>query len=317
MAQISIGTLTDIEKSAYVKEALQFAQLTLIYRQYANKDNVQEREGKTRQWDRFSIPAVTSGTDFTGAATYVKNTTGANPTFTPATPTTTTVTATADYLFGKGHEWTNSVAYTSFLDVKDNLRRVNAEHAGRAVDTECRDTFLAGTTVQYANSKSSRMGLISTDKIVMNDIFASITTLRNNSAQPIKGMFGANISWNVNQQLSQDTAFQNALNYQQKDDLFVGVIARIYGCRFTGTDNATTVANSGSNNTVGNVEETLIFAQDGTGVTYWGKDDYDLIYTGPGGWGDEWSVRNALTWKYCGKAVILNQNWLLRLESAR
>jgi N4-gp56 family major capsid protein len=316
MAQISIGTLADIEKSAYVKEALRFAQLTLIYRQFANKDNVAEREGKTRQWDRFSIPAVTSGSDFTGAATYVSNTTGANPTFTPATPGTTTVTASADYLFGKGHEWTNSVAYTSFLDIKENLRRVNAEHAGRAVDTECRTTFLAGTTVQYAGAKASRMALISTDKIVMNDIFDSVTVLRNNSAQPIKGLFSVAHSWNAEAQLMKDTAFQTAVA-QQKDYIFVGTIAELYGCRFVGTDNATTVANSGSNNTISNVEQTLIFGQDAAGVTNWGKDDYDLVYTPPGGWGDEWGVRNALTWKYNGKAVILNQTWMLRLETAR
>lgn len=316
MAQISIGTLSDIEKSAYVKEALRFAQLTLIYRQFGNKDNVSEREGKTRQWDRFSIPAVTSGTDFTGSATYVKNTTGANPTFTPATPGTTAVTASADYLFGKGHEWTNSVAYTSFLDIKENLRRVNAEHAGRAVDTEVRDTLLVGTTVAYANAKASRNLLTAVDKISMNDIFDTTTTLRNNSAQPIKGMFTVAHSWNVNSQLFKDSAFQAAIA-QQRDYIFKGTIAELFGDRFVGTDNATTVANSGSNNAVGNVEQTLIFGADAYGVSYWGKDDYDLVYTGPGGWGDEWAVRNALTWKYNGKAVILNQSWMLRLESSR
>jgi hypothetical protein len=46
-------------------------------------------------------------------------------------------------------------------------------------------------------------------------------------------------------------------------------------------------------------------------------DDFDIVYTGPGGWGDEWATRHAMTWKYVFKSVILNQNWLVRLESAR
>lgn len=316
MAVISIGTLTDIEKSDYVKEGLEFAKYNLIYRQFGQKEQVEERAGKTRQWFRFAVPAVTSGSDFSGAATYVKNTTGASPTFTPATPTTATVTATADYLFGKGHEWNGGAAYTILSDIKKELRRVNAEHAGRAVDTEVRDAAVAGTTVAYANGKASRGLLDSNDKIDMNDIFDAVTTLRNNSARPIKGLFSVAHSHNVVTQLMKDTAFQTAVQFQ-KDYIFTGTIAELYGCRFVGTENAPTVSNSGSNNAVSTVEQTLIFADGGLGVTYWALSDYDIIYTPPGGWNDEWANRHALTWKYSGKAVRLNESWILRLESAR
>lgn len=316
MAVISIGTLADIERSKYVQEALDFAKYNLIYRQFGQKDKAAKREGKTFQWVRFDIPAITSGTDFTGAATYVKNTTGAAPTFTPATPTDTAVTATADYLFGKGHEWNNGVAYTSFLDIEAELRKVNAEHAGRAVDSETRDTIIAGTTVGYANTKASRGLLASVDQIDMNDIFDNVTTLRNNSARPIRGLYTVLHSHHVTKQLMKDTAFQTAIQFQ-KDYIFTGTIAELYGCRFVGTENAPTVSNSGSNNAVSTVEQTLIVGDGAYGVSYWMMNDYDLVYTPPGGWNDEWANRNALTWKYVGKAVILNQSWMLRLESAR
>lgn len=316
MAVINIGTLTDIERTSYVKEALDFAKMQLIYRQFGQKDEVEERAGKTRQWVRFTVPTVESGSDFLSSATYVKNTTGASPTFTPATPGTTAVTASADYLFGKGHEWSNPVAFTSFMDIKKNLREINAEHAGRAVDTEVRDILKVGTTVGYANGKASRGLLAPADTIDMNDIFDNVTTLRNNSVRLIKGMLSVAHSHNVTAQLMKDTAFQNAIQFQ-KEYIFTGVIAELYGCRFVATENAPTVSSSGSNNAVNNIEQTLIFGANAYGVTYWMKDDYDLIYTPPGGWGDEWANRNALTWKFAGKAVILNQSWLLRLESAR
>ena len=316
MAAISIGTLTDIEKSDYVREGLKFAQYNLIYRQFGQKEQVKKREGKTRQWFRFSVPALTSGADFSGAATYVSNTTGAPPTFTPATPTTTTVTATADHLFGKGHEWNGGAEYTSFANIESELRRINAEHAGRAVDTEVRDVIKAGTTVNYANAKASRGLLSSADTIDMNDIFDAGTTLRNNSTRLIKGMYSVAHSHNVTAQLMKDTAFQSAIA-QQKPYIFTGTIAELYGMRFVGTENAPTVSNSGTGNSVGTVEQTLIFGEGAYGVTYWMMDDYDIIYTPPGGWGDEYKTRHALTWKMVQKAVILNQSWMLRLESAR
>lgn len=316
MAVISVGTLTDIEKSSYVKEGLKFAEYNLIYQQFGQKDKVEKRDGKTRQWFRFSIPAITSGSDFTGSATYVKNTTGASPTFTPATPSTATVTASADYLFGKGHEWSESVEYTSLADLPMELRKVNAEHAGRAVDTEVRDVLVAGTTVGYANAKANRNLLDSADKVDLYDIFDSVTTLRNNSARPIKGLFSVLHSHDVTNRLFRDSVLQSAIQFQ-KPYMFKGTIAEIYGCRFVGTENAPTVSNSGSNNAVASVEQTLIVADGAYGVTHWMMDDYDIIYTGPGGFGDEWKVRNALTWKMVHKAVILNQSWMLRLESSR
>jgi len=316
MAVLNIGTLSDIEKTKYIKESLAFAKYQLIFRQFGQKDKVEAREGKTCQWIRFTIPTVTSGSDFSGSATYVKNSTGAAPTFTPATPGDTTVTATMEFLFGQGHEWNAGVEYSSLVDLPKELRKVNAEHAGRAVDTEVRDVLKVGTTVGYANAKASRMALISTDKIDMDDIFAQVTTLRNNSAPLIKGLYTVAHSHNVTEQLMKDTAFQNAIQFQ-KPYIFTGTIAELYGSRFVGTENAPTVANSGSNNTISTLEQTLIFGDNAYGVTYWMLNDYDMIYTGPGGWGDEYANRHALTWKFVGKAVRLNENWMLRLESAR
>lgn len=316
MAVLNIGTLTDVEKTKYVKEALAFAKYQLIYRQFGQKDRVEAREGKTVQWIRFTIPAVTSGTDFSGAATYVKNTTGAAPTFTPATPGDTTITASMEFLFGQGHEWNEGVEYSSLVDLPKELRKINAEHAGRAVDTEVRDVAKVGTTVGYANAKASRMALISTDKIDMDDILDNVVTLRNNSAPLIKGLLTVACSHNVIAQLMKDSAFREVVRYQ-KDYYFTGAIAELYGCRFVQTENAPTVANSGSNNTISTLEQTLIFGDSAYGVTYWMMNDYDMIYTGPGGWGDEYANRHALTWKFVGKAVILNQAWMLRLESAR
>lgn len=316
MAVINLGTLSDIEKTFYHREALEFAKPALIYQQFGQKDRVPAREGKTAQWIRFDKPALTSGADFTGAATYVKNTTGAAPDWTPATPTDVTVQAQMDSLFGKGHEWNEAVEYTSLVDLPKELRKLNAQHAAEAVETEVRDIIVAGTNVAYANQKANRGLLTAGDEVDMNDFFDSVTTLRNNDAPLINGMYSALTSHNVITQLMKDTAFQSAIQFQ-RDYIFTGTIAELYGVRFLSSSLAPTVTDSGSNNAVSNVEQTLIVGGNSYGVTHWLLGDYDLIFTPPGGHGDEWATKNKLTWKMYHKAVILNQNWILRLESAR
>lgn len=317
MAQIKLSDLSDLEKSSYVREGLPNAKPNLIYAQFAQKDRVAKRDGKTRQWFRMAKVSVTSGTNtsFSGC-TYCKNSTGAPPTWTPATPTDTTVTATVDYLFGQGHEWVDAVEYNQFADLPAELRKLNFMHASEAIDTEVRDVIKVGTTVSFANARSYRKDLQSTDTVDMTDIFDAVTTLRNNDAPLINGNYSVMCSANVIAQLMKDTAFQSAIQFQ-KPYIFTGTIAELYGCRFLFSSRAATTTNGGSASQIATIEQTIITGDNAYGKTAWMLDDFDIVYTQPGGWGDEWAVRHAMTWKYEMKSVILNQNWLLRLESSR
>jgi len=316
MSAISLGSLSDLEKTSYVREGLPVAKPKLIYAQYAVKDRVAKREGKTRQWFRMTKVGITSGSDFTGAATYVKNSTGASPTWTPQTPTDTTVSAQVDYLFGKGHEWNDAVEYNSFADLPKELRQLNFLHAGEAIDTEVRSVVVAGTNVVYANARATRPNLLSDDYADMTDFFSASTNLRNNDAPEINGMYRAMCSANVIEELMRDTAFQSAIQLQ-KNYLFVGTIAELYGIGFNFSSRAATTTNGGSASQIATIDQTIITGDNAYGKTAWMLDDFDIVYTKPGGWGDEWAVRHAMTWKYEFKSVILNQSWMVRLESSR
>jgi N4-gp56 family major capsid protein len=219
-------------------------------------------------------------------------------------------------LFGQGNEWNEGVDYTSFADLPKELRVLNTVQAAEAIDTEVRDVVVAGTTVQYANGRSTRPNLLSTDYIDMNDIFDAVTTLRNNDAPEISGMYSALCSANVIAELMKDTAFQSAIQFQ-KPYIFSGTIAELFGVRFTFSSRAATTSDGGSASQIATIDQTMIVGDNSYGKTAWLLDDFDIIYTPPGGWNDEWAVRHALTWKFMFKSVILNQNWLLRLESAR
>lgn len=317
MAVVNIGTLTDLEKSSYVREGLDIARPNLIYQQFGQGDRVAKRDGKTRQWFRMTKPSLDSGTDedFTSIQ-YVKNTTGASPNWTPATPADTTVTAQVDFLFGQGHEWNEGVNYTSLADLPKELRILNAQHAAEAIEVEVRDVVVAGTNVYYANSKASRGLLTAGDTVDLDDFIDVVTGQRNYDATPIGGLFRALVSANTVGQLMKGTAFREAVQFQ-RDYLFTGTIAELFGVGFAWSSLAPTVTDSGSANAIANVEQSIIVAANSYGITRWMMNDYDIIYTPPGGHGDEWANKHKLTWKYMFKSVILNQNWLARLETAR
>jgi N4-gp56 family major capsid protein len=198
MAAMTLSSLTDLQKTDYVREGLPNAKPKLLYAQYAVKDRVAKREGKTRQWFRMTKPGLTSQSgDFSGTTyQYVKNTTGASPTWTPATAADTTVTAQADFIFGQGHEWNDGMEYMSFADIPKELRALNFMHAGEAIDTEVRSVVTAGTNVIYANARTTRPNILSTDTVDMADFFSASTNLRNSDAPEIQGMYSAIVSAN-------------------------------------------------------------------------------------------------------------------------
>lgn len=319
MAAISIGTLTDLEKTDYVAEGLEWAKPNLIYQQFGMGDRVPKRAGHTRQWFRMTKPGLASGgADFSSTTyQYIKNTTGASPTWTPATPADTTVSAQVDFLFGQGHQWNEGVDYTSFADIPKELRMLNAQHAAEAIEQEVRNVLRVGTSVYYANNKASRNLITSADQVDMNDFLAVVTALRNNDARPIRGNFRAMVSANVVQQMLQDSSFREIVSRSSKDYYFTATIAEFLGLGFQFTSIAPTIANSGSNNAVSTLEQSIIVGMNSYGITKWMLNDYDVVYTSPGGHGDEWMNKHALTWKYNFKSVILNQSWMYRLESAR
>jgi N4-gp56 family major capsid protein len=316
MAVINLASLTDLERTDYVLKGLPFAKPNLVYSQFGQTDRVAKRAGKTRQWFRFTKSAVTSGDDFTGSATYVKNSTGAPPTFTPATPTDTTVTAQVDFLFSKGYEWNEGVEYTYLADLPEELRKLSFQHAAEVIDYEVKTVVVAGTNVIYANGRATRPNILSTDYSDMEDFFAAGRTLQNNDAPKINGLYRAVISPDVQYELMQSTTFQTAIQFQ-KPYTFTGTIAEIYGIGFTMSSQAANTTSGGSASQIAYIDQSMIFGQGAYGITKWKYDDFDTVYTSPGGWGDEYSVRHGLTWKYQHKAVILNNDWMVRLESAR
>ena len=240
-----------------------------------------------------------------------------SPTWSPETVTDATVTATLE-LWGNGITLLEALKETSFLDLPDEYKKLIGQNAGEAINEKVRDILIAGTSVNYANSKSSRTALVTTDTLDLDDILDTVQSLETADAPTIGEEYVAIISPYVKTRLMKDTAFREATRYLAKDNsIFTGEIANIDGVRFVRTSTAPSVANSGSNNSVSNVEQTIILGEGAYGIARLLPGDFDVVVTPPGGHGDEYKVKTAIAWKAYLKAVILQQTFMRRLESAR
>jgi len=288
-----------------VRKTLEFAKPKLVYPQFGQPDMVMQRKGQTASWLRFSKLAIPSAvlTD--------------SPTFTPETVTTTPVTATLE-LWGNGVEIVEALKETSFLDLPMEYKKLIGQNAGETINEKVRDILVGGSGVQYANGAATLTDLISTDTADMDDFIDTVQSLEVSDASPIGDSFVAIISPYVKTRLMKDSAFREATRYLAKDNMiFTGEIANIDGVRFVVTSTAPSRSSSGSASSVSNVEQSIVIGDGAYGIARLLPGDFEVVVTPPGGHGDEYKVKTAITWKAYLKAVILNQTFIRRLESAR
>ena len=288
-----------------VRKTLEFAKPKLVYPQFGMPDLTMRRKGQTASWLRFTKLAIPSSV------------LDDSPTWSPETVTESTVTATLQ-LWGNGVELTEALDETSFLDLPDEYKKLVGQNAGETINQKVRDVLVAGTSVDYANAVAARQNLISTDTIDLDDILKSVENLEVQDAPKIGDEYVAIISPYVKTRLMKDTAFREAVRYLAKgSSMFTGELVSIDGTRFVVTSTAPSVSNSGSNNSIASVEQTIILGDGAYGIARLMPGDFDVVVTPPGGHGDEYKVKTSIAWKAYLKAVILNQSFMRRLESAR
>lgn len=305
MAEMTTSNLSDVLQAYKVRKTLEFAKPRLVYPQFGMPDLTMFRKGKQATWlrfDKLAIPSVALSE---------------KPTWAPETVTDTTVSATLE-LWGNGIEMTELLDKTSLYDLPNEFKELIGQNAGETINQKVRNILVAGTSVSYANGKGSRGLLTAADTVDLDDILATTQEMEGADAPKIGDNYVAIISPYVKTQLMKDSAFREAVRYLAKDStMFTGELVTIDGVKFVVTSTAPTVTNSGSNNAIANVEQTVILGKHAYGIARLMPGDFKVVVTPPGGHGDEYEVLTKIAWKAYLKAVILNQTFMRRLESAR
>ena len=305
MAQMTRALAPNTIEVYNVRKTLEFAKPKLVFPQFGAPDLVMQRKGQTASWLKFTKLGIPSSV------------LSDSPTWSPETVSDATVTATLQ-LWGNGVELTEFLKEVSFLDLPDEYKKLIGQNAGETINEKVRDVLVGGTSVNYANAKASREAVLTTDTVDLDDILDTVQSLETSDAPMIGDEFVAIISPYTKTRLMKDTAFREATRYLAKDNsIFTGEVANIDGTRFVRTSTAPSVANSGSNSSVANLEQTIILGDGAYGIARLLPGDFDVIITPPGGHGDEYKVKTSMAWKVYLRAVILQQTYMRRLESAR
>lgn len=303
------AALTDLDKQFYDTVLLERALPNLVHAQWAQQRPIPGGVGRTIEFRRFdalselSAAPLTPGVVPSGEVMSI-------------TAVTASVSQFGAYILGS-----DDLELASIDAVLTENSELLGEQAGETLDIVVREIIVAGTNVQYANGKGSRGDINSGDVLDASEILTAVTNLKVNNARPVKdNRYIAIIHPNTTQRALEDTTisniFQNA--YARSDSgnpLSVGELGDIYGARFVESTNARIFSGAGVSSE--DVYASLFIGANAYGVLELESLTLETYFKprGSGGaTGDPLEQLWSQGWKAYFAAVILNQNWIRRVE---
>lgn len=288
----------------YDKKLLMRLVANFVYMQWAQKRPIPKNGGKTIDF-RKMLGLAPAATPLTEGVTPSGN-----------TITMTNVTATIAQ-YGDFVEYSDLVDMTAIDPILDELADVLGEQSANTLDNIVRDILVAGTSVQYANGRVSRITVAAGDNLTVVEIRKAVRTLKRNNVKPVDGGdYVAIVEPGTTFDLQSDTKWEAAAQYAGSKQIFSGEIGRLYGVRFVETSNAKKFAGAGAAGV--DVYATLILGRDAYGVIdVAGSGNVQNIVKpiGSSGTSDALDQRGTTGWKVKAfTAKIIEQAAIVRIE---
>ena len=296
-------------KTFYDRTLLESAKPNLIHSQFGQKRPIPKNGGKKIEFRRYgALPkALTPLTE-------------------GVTPDGRKLTVTA--IEAEVHQYGDYVALSDVLDLTaiDNnvleATKAIGNQAGLTLDTITRNILQAGTNVQYCpkigasgatTAVTSRADIDATCKLTVDEIKKAVATLKANNVPKISGSYVAIIHPYAAYDLMSDPAWEEMQKYTNAENMYEGEIGRIAGVRFVESSEALIVKTS----TNPAVFCTLILGENAYGITEVTGGGLKTIIKqlGSAGTADPLDQRSTVGWKAMQTAEILQQNYMIRLES--
>lgn len=192
-----------------------------------------------------------------------------------------------------GNAVTNSelLIQSSFDDVMATTTTLLGRDYALVMDCELRDVALSGTNIVYGGKKTSREALTTGDKMTVSVIKDAIEVLSTNNAPKYNGAFWiCFVHPHQSRDLRDDSAWINASNYGNPEQLFNGEIGRIDDTRFIET---TLMCNGKAKTTDPSHKDYLVKGykdpEDGSAEAL-GTDVYQSVIFGEQYYGIAWSL---------------------------
>lgn len=301
MALSTTGTLSPLMQVYYDKKLLKRAEKELVYKQLGRIGTLPKGEGKVVYWTRYTnMPAATSTLSE-----------GVDPTARGISAVTVSATI-AEY--GDLTQVTDILSMTAFDNVISSGVELLGYQAGLTVDTVVRDVVAATSNVVYASGVADRTAIANTNVATIADVRKVVRKLRGANAAPkSNGMYVAVMHPDVEYDFQGDSNWVNAAQYVDRgvNRIYQGETGEMYGVKFLRSSNAPILTNSGSAGT--EVYKTLFFGEEAFGVT--DLMDVKMIVNNPSK-NSALELYADLGWKTKFASVVLNDNFMVSLESA-
>lgn len=294
----SAGVDADLQ-TYFSKKLLRQAKFQTVLDQFGYIENIPSASSKTISFTKYADLAVQTNTLTEGVPPDA------------VALSSSAITAVIDQL-GFVIKLTDLAQLTPKHPVVQKTLELLGTQAARSRDAKINAVLAAGTSVNYANGRTSRTAIVAGDLLKMSDVSKAVAQLRTNGGQEFgDGNFVCVIDPTVEQNLMQDQAFRDAAirnGLGTKGEAYKGEIATFAGVKFVRSNSIPTITSTVT------VHTSYVLAMDAYAVT-----DLQTLTSyreGPGGVTDPLHQIMTLGWKVGFKSVILNQNFMVRLESA-
>jgi len=227
---------------------------------------------------------------------------------------------------------TDVVSYESQDPVLTEAAELLGDQSGLSLDTILRDILHAGTNVQYANARTTRVSIVaSTDKLDADDIANAVMTLKLANTQRITSMVNPDTGYNttpvrpcfvgichprVTPILQTFTGWVDVEKYANKADVMDGEVGKCGDVRYIETSQAKVFTGEGASGI--DVHSVLILGMYAYGKTRLSGHELENIVKplGSGGTSDPLNQRATSGWKSWFAGKILNDAFMIRVEAA-
>lgn len=293
-------------KTFYDRVLLERTVPKLLHAQFGQKKSIPQNSGKIIEFRKFAALAVAT-TPLTEGALYTNL----------KDLTVTAITATVAQ-YGDAIGFSDVVQVTTIDPILTETTEILGEQAGETIDEVVRDVLVAGTTLLYANSRTSRNTIIATDIITVADVRKIALQMELNRARKIDGFWQVITHPRVVFDLQGTAEWVTANQFHQTGNQFDGSLGTLYGLKFWSTDKAKIFTDLGSGGVV-DVYASLVFGQNAFGVIdLAGLDNLQTIYKplGSAGTADALNQQSTMGWKATFGTKILQEAFMLRYECA-
>lgn len=300
MAVSTTSVLAADLQTYFSKALLKQAKYRTVLDQFGYVEKIPSNSSKTISFTQYADLAVAT----------TPLTEGTPPTDT--TLSSSAITAVIDQL-GAFVTLTDLAELTVKHPVTTKTTELLGVQAARSYDRTINSVVVAGTSVIYPGVVAARASIAAGNVLTFTEIRKAVAQLRNNGAVEFDdGNYVLVVDPSVETDLMGDTVFSNTVYRQaapiQGNEFYKGTITKFAGVTVVRSNNIPVITSTVT------VHTSYIFGQNAYAVS--DLQSLAMYKEGPGSVSDPLNQKMTMGWKLAFKSVILNNNFMARLESA-